>query len=96
MPARKEGKLPAKTHRAEYALEYGKAAMEIHVDAVSPGQRVLLLDDLLATGGTLEASAALVETAGGVVEDIGVVIELLELKGRRRLASYEIFSLLQY
>ncbi len=96
VPARKEGKLPAATHRAEYTLEYGKAAMEIHVDAVAPGQRVLLLDDLLATGGTLEASAKLVEMGGGVVEDIGVVIELLDLNGRRRLENYEVFSLLQY
>ncbi len=96
VPARKEGKLPAATHRAEYTLEYGKAAMEIHVDAVAPGQRVLLLDDLLATGGTLEASAKLVEMAGGVIQDIGVVIELLDLQGRRRLDNYEIFSLLQY
>lgn len=96
VPARKEGKLPAATHRAEYTLEYGKAAMEIHVDAVAPGQGVLLLDDLLATGGTLEASAKLVEMAGGVIQDIGVVIELLDLQGRRRLDNYEIFSLLQY
>ena len=96
VPARKEGKLPSATHRAEYTLEYGKAAMEIHVDAVAPGQRVLLLDDLLATGGTLEASAKLVEMAGGEVEDIGVVIELLDLNGRRRLEDYDVFSLLQY
>lgn len=96
VPARKEGKLPAETYRAEYTLEYGKAAMEIHVDAFAPGQRILLLDDLLATGGTLEASARLVEMAGGVVEDIGVVIELLDLNGRRRLENYDVFSLLQY
>ena len=96
VPARKQGKLPGETHRAEYTLEYGKAAMEIHVDAVTPGQRVLLLDDLLATGGTLEASAKLVEMAGGVVQDIGVVIELLDLQGRRRLDGYGVFSLVQY
>ena len=96
VPARKEGKLPSATYRAEYTLEYGKAAMEIHVDAVAPGQRVLLLDDLLATGGTLEASAKLVEMAGGEVKDIGVVIELLDLNGRRRLEDYDVFSLLQY
>ncbi len=96
VPARKEGKLPSSTHRAEYTLEYGKAAMEIHVDAVAPGQRVLLLDDLLATGGTLEASAKLVEMAGGKIQDIGVVIELLDLEGRRRLENYDVFSLLQY
>jgi len=96
VPARKQGKLPGETHVAEYTLEYGKAAMEIHVDAVSPGQRVLLLDDLLATGGTLEASVKLVEMAGGVVQDIGVVIELLDLQGRRRLDGYGVHSLVQY
>jgi adenine phosphoribosyltransferase len=96
VPARKPGKLPAATHKAEYTLEYGKSTMEIHADAVGPGQRVLLLDDLLATGGTLEASARLVEMSGGVVQDIGVIIELIELGGRRRLEGYEIFSLVQY
>jgi adenine phosphoribosyltransferase len=96
VPARKIGKLPAATHKAEYALEYGKASMEIHADGLSPGQKVLLLDDLLATGGTLEASARLVEMSGGVVRDIGVIIELMELGGRRRLEGYDIFSLVQY
>ena len=96
VPARKPGKLPAATHKAEYTLEYGTSSMEIHTDGVTPGQRVLLLDDLLATGGTLEASAKLVEMSGGVVNDIGVIIELIALEGRRRLEGYDVFSLVQY
>ena len=96
VPARKPGKLPALTHKAEYTLEYGRSSMEMHTDAVGPGQRALLLDDLLATGGTLEASAKLVEMSGGVIGDIGVVIELVELQGRRRLEGYDVFSLVQY
>ncbi len=96
VPARKAGRLPAATHQAEYTLEYGKASMEIHVDGISPGQRVLLLDDLLATGGTLEASSKLVEMSGGIVAGIGVIIELTPLEGRRRLEGYDVFSLVQY
>lgn len=94
--ARKPGKLPAVTHTSEYTLEYGKSSIEIHTDDVSRGQRVLLLDDLLATGGTLEASAKLIEMSGGVVQDIGLIIELMDLDGRRRLEGYNIFSLIQY
>jgi adenine phosphoribosyltransferase len=96
VPVRKPGKLPAATHTAEYTLEYGSDAMQIHVDAISSGQRVLVLDDLLATGGTLEATVRLVEMSGGVIGAIGVVIELTQLDGRRRLAGYDVFSLLQY
>ena len=96
VPVRKPGKLPAATHTAEYTLEYGTDAMEIHVDGISPGQRVLLLDDLLATGGTLEASVRLVEMCQGVVGAIGVIIELIQLDGRRRLEGYDVFSLLKY
>ena len=96
VPARKPGKLPAATHKAEYTLEYGKSSMEIHTDGIVPGQRVLLLDDLLATGGTLEGSAKLVEMSGGVVQDIGVIVELTDLNGRRRLEGYDVFSLVQY
>ena len=96
VPARKSGKLPAATHKAEYTLEYGKTSMEMHVDGISPGQRVLLLDDLLATGGTLEASIRLVEMSGGVVGGVGVIIELTQLEGRRRLEGYDVFSLVQY
>ena len=96
VPARKPGKLPAVTYRAEYTLEYGKSSMEIHRDGVDPGQRVLLLDDLLATGGTLEASVKLVEMSGGVVQDIGAILELTALGGRCRLEGYNVFSLVQY
>ena len=96
VPVRKPGKLPAETYTTNYTLEYGEGSMEIHVDAVIPGQRVLLLDDLLATGGTLEASARLVEMSGGVVAAVGVIIELTQLMGRQRLEGYDVFSLVQY
>ena len=96
VPARKSGRLPAATHKADYTLEYGKTSMEVHVDGISSGQRVLLLDDLLATGGTLEACIRLVEMSGGVVGGIGVIIELTQLEGRGRLEGYDIFSLVQY
>ena len=93
---RKPGKLPSHTHREDYALEYGHNTMEIHVDGILPGQKVLVLDDLLATGGTLAASARLVEKSGGLVSGIGVVIELTELGGRKILDGYDVFSILQY
>jgi adenine phosphoribosyltransferase len=96
VPVRKVGKLPAATHTAEYSLEYGTNEMEIHVGDISPGEPVLILDDLLATGGTLEAAVELVEKSGGKVSGIGLVIELTALGGRGRLASYDVFSLMQY
>ncbi len=96
VPVRKPGKLPAATHTAEYTLEYGSDAMQIHVDGIGSGQRVLVLDDLLATGGTLDATVRLVEMSGGVIGAIGVIIELTQLDGRGRLAGYDVFSLLQY
>ena len=96
VPVRKPGKLPAETHTTEYTLEYGKSSMEIHVDGVSPGQRVLLVDDLLATGGTLEAGVRLVDMSGGVVSAVAVIIELTQLSGRQRLQGYDVFSLVQY
>ena len=96
VPVRKPGKLPSAIHSTEYSLEYGSNAMEIHVDGISPGQRVLILDDLLATGGTLAATARLVEKAGGVIAGIGVVIELTDLDGRSKLKGYDLFSLVQY
>ena len=96
VPVRKPGKLPSHTHKEEYSLEYGNNAMEIHVDGILPGQKVLVLDDLLATGGTLAASARLVEKSGGFVSGIGVVIELTELAGRKVLDGYDVFSILQY
>ena len=93
---RKPGKLPAKTVRVEYALEYGSDALEIHADAVEPGQRVLILDDVLATGGTAAAVAKLVEKLGGQVVGLGFVIELDFLNGRTKLPGYQVNSLLHY
>lgn len=96
VPVRKPGKLPSATHSMEYSLEYGSNTIEIHVDGVDKGQKVLILDDLLATGGTLAATARLVEMAGGVVSGMGVIIELTFLNGRKNLAGYELYSMIQY
>ncbi|MFP6634490.1 MAG: adenine phosphoribosyltransferase [Dehalococcoidia bacterium] len=96
IPVRKPGKLPAATHATEYALEYGTNTLEIHVDGISKNDRVLLLDDLLATGGTLAAAARLVEISGGIIVGTGVVIELLDLNGRKGLEGYNVKSLIQY
>lgn len=96
VPVRKPGKLPSHTHKEDYSLEYGNNTMEIHVDGILPGQRALVLDDLLATGGTLAATSRLVEKSGGTVSGIGVVIELTELEGRKILDCYDVFSILQY
>ena len=94
--ARKPGKLPWRVSRCEYDLEYGTDALEIHADAIKPGQRVLIHDDLLATGGTAQANVKLVEDAGGVVAGLAFLIELTALKGRERLKGHEVFSLIQY
>ena len=94
--ARKPGKLPWKVTRCEYALEYGTDALEMHADAIKPGQRVLIHDDLLATGGTARAKIQLVEEAGGIVAGLAFIIELTELHGREKLAGYDVLSLLQY
>jgi adenine phosphoribosyltransferase len=94
--ARKLGKLPSTTFTTAYSLEYGTSALEIHQDGISKGEKVLLIDDLLATGGTLAAASSLVETAGGIINAIGLVIELTELNGRHRLQGYDTFSLIQY
>ena len=96
IPARKRGKLPYEVVSVSYELEYGSDALEIHADAVAPGARALLVDDLLATGGTLSAAARLIERVGGTVAGIGVVIELAELGGRGALAGYAIESLAIY
>ena len=96
VPVRKPGKLPAATHSMEYQLEYGSNTMEIHVDGVERGQKVLIVDDLLATGGTLAATARLVEMAGGAVSEIAVIIELTFLGGRKNLAGYDLYSMIQY
>jgi adenine phosphoribosyltransferase len=93
VPVRKVGKLPRQSLRAEYALEYGTATLELHADAITPGQRVLVVDDVLATGGTLEAAISLVEQAGGVVAAVSVVVELAALGGRQRIAPHAVHAL---
>mgnify|MGYP001206752199 CR=1 FL=1 len=94
--ARKPGKLPWKTVRQDYELEYGTDALEIHEDAISPGMRVLVHDDLLATGGTAQAKCEMVERLGGVVAGVAFVVELTFLPGRARLAAHDVFSLVRY
>lgn len=96
IPVRKPGKLPGETVRHEYSLEYGKDILEIHQDAIIPGQRVLIIDDLLATGGTILATIALVEKLGGIVAGVGFLIELTYLQGREKLGKYPVTSLIQY
>ena len=96
VPIRKAKKLPAPTERVEYALEYGTDSVEVHIDAIEPGQKVLIVDDVLATGGTASAAARLVEKLGGEVAGLGFVIELDFLKGRDKLAGYDVDSLLHY
>jgi adenine phosphoribosyltransferase len=96
VPVRKEKKLPADRERVEYALEYGTDVLEIHRDAISPGQRVLIIDDVLATGGTAGAVARLVETLQGTVAGLGFILELDALKGREKLNGYDVYSLLHY
>lgn len=96
VPVRKPGKLPAETVSYEYKLEYGKDKLEIHKDSIKPGQKVLIVDDLLATGGTMYAAAKLVEKLGGEVAGLGFLIELTELKGREKLKGYKVESLIQY
>jgi adenine phosphoribosyltransferase len=94
VPIRKAGKLPGKTIKESYALEYGHAEIEVHTDAFQPGQRVLIIDDVLATGGTAEATAVLVERAGAVVTAIEVVLELSFLEGRKRLGGRDVNAIL--
>lgn len=94
--ARKKGKLPRAVYSQEYDLEYGTATVEMHQDAIKKGQKVVLIDDLIATGGTTEAIIKLVEKEGGEVVRIGFVMELEGLKGRERLKDYDVFSLISY
>jgi adenine phosphoribosyltransferase len=96
VPVRKSGKLPSKTLRATYDLEYGTDSLEIHRDGVEPGQRVLIVDDLLATGGTARATVDLVRQLGGVVVGVAFLIELAELNGRARLAEEPVHVVLAY
>lgn len=95
-PVRKEGKLPRETVKVNYGLEYGSDVLTIHKDAIKPGQRVLITDDLLATGGTIEATIQLVEELGGIVAGIAFLIELSYLDGRKKLDGYDILTLMQY
>lgn len=96
VPIRKPGKLPYKTSRVEYALEYGTDTVEMHIDAVERGERVLLVDDLLATGGTIAACADLIQKSGAVVAGCVFIVELAFLEGRKRLSSYSTHSLIRY
>jgi len=96
VPVRKPGKLPAATTRYDYALEYGTNTLEIHKDAIQQGQRVIIVDDLLATGGTAEATTKLASALGADVVGLGFVVELDFLNGREKLAGYDVFSLLHY
>jgi len=96
IPVRKEKKLPAERARIEYALEYGTDVLEIHKDAVTPGQRVLIIDDVLATGGTAAAVAKLVEMLKGQIAGLGFILELDFLKGREKLAGHNVYSQIRY
>ncbi len=96
VPVRKPGKLPSKTSRVSYDLEYGSDTLEIHSDAIQPGQSVLIVDDLLATGGTAKATCDLVESLGGKVHGLAFVVELSFLPGRKALEGYDIYSALTY
>src|SRR6267154_1811278 len=96
VPVRKPGKLPAKTVKISYELEYGSNALEVHKDAIQKGQRILIVDDLLATGGTAVATADLASRLGAHIAGLGFVVELDFLKGREKLGKYDVFSLLHY
>jgi len=96
VPVRKPGKLPAATHKVSYELEYGTDILEIHQDAIEPGNRVLIVDDLIATGGTARAVADIVEKMGGTVVGLAFMVELTALKGRQKLSHYKITSVLKY
>ena len=96
VPVRKKGKLPCETIEAEYDLEYGKAVIEMHRDAIRPGQKVVIIDDLIATGGTVEAMVKLVEELGGQVVEVLFLMELEGLSGRKKLAGYDVDSVIKY
>jgi len=96
VPVRKSGKLPHETHQVEYDLEYGTDKIEMHIDAVGPNHRVVIIDDLLATGGTAQAACQLIEKSGATVVECGFVIELGFLNGREKLKQHEVFSLISY
>ena len=96
VPVRKKGKLPFKTISRKYTLEYGAAEVEMHEDAINKGERVVIIDDLIATGGTVEAAVSLVDELGGVIVECAFVVELTDLKGREVLKDQKVFSLVQF
>ncbi|MBF0118548.1 MAG: adenine phosphoribosyltransferase [Desulfobacterales bacterium] len=96
VPVRKKGKLPYKTISAAYSLEYGEQVVEIHEGAITPGEKVVIIDDLIATGGTIEAAVKLIEMQGGVIQELAFVIELPDLKGREKLRGKKIFSIIEF
>lgn len=96
VPVRKKGKLPCETIEATYELEYGSATIEMHKDSIKPGQKVVIVDDLIATGGTIEAAAKLIEQLGGEVVKIVFLLELAGLEGRKRLSEYEVETVVTY
>src|SRR5580704_179105 len=96
VPVRKPKKLPAKTRAVSYALEYGTDSLELHEDAISPGETVIICDDLLATGGTAAAAAKLIQELGGKVEGLAFAVELTFLNGRKKIPGFDVFSLIQY
>jgi len=96
IPVRKKGKLPAKTHSVTYNLEYGTDTLEIHLDAFDPGTRILVIDDLLATGGTVRAVTDLIQQLKGKIVGIAFLIELVDLKGREKLKGFPLYSLIKY
>jgi adenine phosphoribosyltransferase len=96
VPLRKPGKLPYRTYSLKYDLEYGQAELHMHIDGIKPGQQVLMIDDVLATGGTMAAGCKLVEQAGGIVVSCAFLVELAFLEGRKKLEGYDLFSLVSY
>lgn len=95
-PARKKGKLPRETIEVDYGLEYGEATLTLHKDAIKPGQRVLICDDLLATGGTIAATIDLIEQLGGIVVGCAFLVELMDLEGRKKIEGYDILALMEF
>jgi adenine phosphoribosyltransferase len=96
IPARKPGKLPAETIEESYELEYGRTSLQLHIDSINKGDRIVIIDDLLATGGTIRATANMIERLGGQILEIAVVVELTFLKGREKLKNYSIYSMVDY
>jgi len=96
VPVRKKGKLPYKTVSAEYTLEYGKNAVEMHADAIAEGEKVVIIDDLIATGGTIEAAVKLVNQLGGEILECGFIVELPDLKGREKIKTEKIFTMCDF